>query len=132
MSGPPAAAAESSEVVLLMMTDRGVSSLMANSVKLGADVGIAAGHIGAGVAASTANLSADILTFARSKGLYGGISLDGAVVATRGDLNKAYYGKEVSAPATILVSRKVTNPQAHGLIREVAKIACSAKAAGAC
>ncbi len=51
---------------------------------------------------STANLSADILTFARSKGLYGGVSLKGAVVKIRAGLNAAYYGK----PATPTVSAK--------------------------
>ena len=116
---------QASEVVLLAMTDRGVASLMASSLKLGADVGLAAGPVGVGVAASTANLSADILAFSRSKGLYGGISLDGAVVATREGLNEAYYGKQVT-PTDIFVRREVTNPQAHGLINEVTKIACSA------
>jgi SH3 domain-containing YSC84-like protein 1 len=125
------AGAQASEVVLLIMTDRGVSSLMGNSLKLGADVGLAAGPIGAGAEASTANLSADILSFSRSKGLYGGISLDGAVVATRGGLNEAYYGKELT-PAKILMSREVTNPQARGLISEVTKAACSPHAAGKC
>ena len=116
---------QASEVVLLIMTDRGVGSMMASSFKLGADVGVAAGPVGVGVAASTANLSADVLTFARSKGLYGGISLDGAVVATRGGLNEAYYAKQVT-PTDILVRREVTNSQARGLISEVTKVACTA------
>ena len=122
---------QASEVVLLAMTERGVTSMMANSFKLGADAGVAAGPVGVGIAASTANLSADILTFSRSKGLYGGISLDGAVVATRGGLNEAYYGKEVT-PTDIFVRREVTNPQAKGLISEVTKLACSGGPTGSC
>ena len=122
---------QASEVVLLAMTERGVTSMMANSFKLGADAGVAVGPVGVGVAASTANLSADILTFSRSKGLYGGISLDGAVVATRGGLNEAYYGKEVT-PTDIFVRREVTNPQAKGLIRDVTTLACSAGPKGSC
>ena len=82
---------QSSEVVLLIMTERGISSLMESSVKLGADIGVAAGPVGVGAAASTANLSADIVSFSRSKGLYGGISVDGAVVKTRSGWNNAYY-----------------------------------------
>jgi SH3 domain-containing YSC84-like protein 1 len=116
---------QASEVVLLIMTERGVASMMANSLKLGADAGVAAGPVGAGVAASTANLSADILTFSRSKGLYGGVSLDGAVVATRGGLNEAYYGRQVTS-TDILVRREVTNPQARGLIGEITRVACTA------
>jgi lipid-binding SYLF domain-containing protein len=115
---------QASEVALLLMTERGVAAMMSSSFKLGADVGVAAGPVGAGVAASTANLSADILTFSRSKGLYGGVSLDGAVVATRGGLNEAYYGKQVT-PTDILVRREVTNPQAHGLLTRVTKMACT-------
>ena len=122
---------QASEVVLLAMTERGVNAMMANSFKLGADAGVAAGPVGVGVAASTVNLSADILTFSRSKGLYGGISLDGAVVATRAGLNEAYYGKEVT-PTDIFVRREVTNDHAHGLIGEVTKLACSAGPAGSC
>ncbi len=115
---------QASEVVLLIMTDRGIASLMTNSFKLGADAGVAAGPVGIGVAASTANLSADILAFSRSKGLYGGVSLDGAVVATRGGLNDAYYGRRVNA-TDILVRREVTNPQAEGLISELTRLACT-------
>jgi lipid-binding SYLF domain-containing protein len=122
---------QASEVVLLAMTERGVDSMMASSFKLGADAGVAAGPVGIGVAASTANLSADILTFSRSKGLYGGISLDGAVVATRGGLNEAYYGKEVT-PTDIFVRREVTNSQAKGLISEVTTLACSSGPKGSC
>ena len=115
---------EASEVVLLVMSHRGITTLLTNSFKLGADVGIAAGPVGAGVAASTANLSADILTFSRSKGLYGGISVDGAVVATRGEWNDAYYGKHVT-PTDILVAREVHNPQSVALIDDIAKSACT-------
>ena len=62
-----------SEVVLLAMTDRGVNALLESSVKLGADVAVAVGPVGIGAAASTANLSADIVSFSRSKGLFGGV-----------------------------------------------------------
>jgi lipid-binding SYLF domain-containing protein len=115
---------QASEVVLLIMTERGVAAMMSSSFKLGADVGVAAGPVGTGVAASTANLSADILTFSRSKGLYGGISLDGAVVATRDGLNDAYYGRQVTS-TDILVRGEVTNPQAQGLLSQVAKTGCT-------
>lgn len=116
------AGGDASEVVLLAMTERGVAALLSSSAKLGADVGIAVGPVGMGASAATANLSVDIITYARSKGLYAGISLDGAAVATRDALNKAYYGKEVT-PTDILIRRAVTNPQAAGLIEAIAKVA---------
>ncbi len=113
---------EASEVILLAMTDRGVTSFLGNSLKLGGDAGVAAGPVGIGAAAATANLSADILSFSRSKGLYGGVSLDGAVVAPRASLNNTYYDKNVS-PTDILVRHDVTNAQALSLIEDVTKSA---------
>ena len=113
---------QASEVILLAMTERGISSFLSSSLKLGADVGITAGPVGVGASASTANLSADILAFSRSKGLYGGISFDGAVVAIRRDWNRAYYGQPVT-PTDILIRQEVTNPQAERLIVAVAKTA---------
>jgi len=109
---------QASEVVLLAMTDRGVTALLSNSVKLGADIGVAAGPVGVGASAATANLSADILAFARSKGLFAGISLDGAVVAVRDSLNSAYYGTTVS-PTDILVKRTVMNRHSDRLISAI-------------
>jgi SH3 domain-containing YSC84-like protein 1 len=111
---------EASEVILLAMTERGVSAMLSSNVKLGADASVAVGPVGAGASAATAALSADIIAFSRAKGLYGGISLDGAVVAVRGDWNRAYYGKEVN-PSEILVRRAVSNPQAASLIASVTK-----------
>jgi lipid-binding SYLF domain-containing protein len=113
---------EASEIVLLVMTDRGVSAMLGTTIKLGADVSVAVGPVGAGASAATAALSADIISFARAKGLYGGISVDGSVVAVREALNSAYYGKPVE-PADILVRRTVSNPHASGLIGAVAKAA---------
>jgi SH3 domain-containing YSC84-like protein 1 len=111
---------QSSEVILLAMTDRGANALLQNSFKLGADVGVAAGPIGMGAQAASVNLSVDILTFSRSKGLYGGISLDGAVIAVRGSLHDAYYGKKVST-TDILVRHEVKNPESDCLIQDLMK-----------
>jgi SH3 domain-containing YSC84-like protein 1 len=113
---------ESSEVVLLLMTQRGVTSFLTNSINLGADVGVALGPIGVGASAATANFSADVLSFSRSKGLYGGFSLGGTEVTTREDLNNAYYGKKVTT-MDILIDRLVTNPGAQELIDGIAKAA---------
>jgi lipid-binding SYLF domain-containing protein len=111
---------QASEMILLAMTERGVSALMGNSFKLGADAGVAAGPVGIGAQAATANLSADILSFSRSKGLYGGISLDGTVVAVRDRLNEAYYGKKVT-PTGIFVRHDVRSPQTACLIEGLKK-----------
>jgi len=111
---------EASEVVLLFMTDRGVTTLLTSSLKLGGDASVAAGPVGVGIGAETAVISADIVTFTRAKGLYGGVSLEGAVVAVRKGLNSAYYGSPAS-PVDILVRRSVTSPASTGLVEAVGK-----------
>ena len=116
------AGGQASEVILVALTDRGVAALLSTSAKLGADAGVALGPVGAGAEAATANLSADLVSYSRAQGLYAGISLEGAVVAARDGLNKAYYGKEVT-PTAILVRHEATNPQAAGLIGAVSKAA---------
>jgi len=111
-----------SEVVLLAMTERGVNALLESSFKLGADVAVAAGPVGMGAAASTENLSVDILSFARAKGLFGGISVDGAIVKSRNDWNDAYYGGIVTA-VDIFRKRIPGNPHSAGLLKTASRIA---------
>jgi lipid-binding SYLF domain-containing protein len=111
---------DSSEVILLAMTDRGVNAFLSPNVKLGAGVSVAAGPVGGGASAATANLSADILSFSRSKGAYAGLSLDGAVVAPRGALNDSYYGKDVS-PSDVLVRGAGRKPDSAALITTLNK-----------
>jgi lipid-binding SYLF domain-containing protein len=116
------AGGDAQQVVLLAMTERGVTKLLSATTKLGTDASVAAGPVGAGVTAETAGLSADIISFALGKGVFLGVSLEGAVVGVREALNKAYYGKEVN-PTDILIRRSVKNPQAAQLIGAVAKVA---------
>jgi lipid-binding SYLF domain-containing protein len=114
------AGAEASELILLAMTERGVMALLSSSAKLGADANVTAGPVGVGVAASTANLSVDILSFSRSKGLFAGVAVDGAVVAVRNGLNHAYYGKMCS-PTDIVIRKSVSNAHARTLLERVTR-----------
>ncbi len=116
------AGADAAEVVILAMTERGVTKLLSPQVKLGADISVAAGPVGGGATAATAGLSADLISFSISKGLYGGFSVDGSVVGVRTALNQAFYGKPVS-PTDILIKGTVTSPEADPLIGAVAKLA---------
>lgn len=111
------AGAEESEMVALVMTDKGMRSLLSTSFKLGADVSLAAGPIGAGIGAGTgAPVNADIVTFVRTKGLYGGINLSGTVISVDDERNRAYYGQDAS-PAGILVEGRFKSPDAAPLVR---------------
>lgn len=102
--------AEVAEIILLVMTDRGKERVINSSLKLGADASIAAGPVGAGAKAQTA----DILAFSRAKGVYGGINLEGAVIKQRDAWNEAYYGQAVR-PSDIILRENVANTQAASL-----------------
>lgn len=98
---------ESAEVVMLAMTQKAVDSMLSSSFKLGGDVSVALGPIGGGAKASAdiPTVTGDFVSFAKSKGLYGGLNLEGTVIAVRNSLNDAYYGKSVR-PADIIVNRE--------------------------
>lgn len=109
---------EASEVILLVMSERGMEKLLTSSFKLGADLTLAAGPVGGGQSAQTA----DVYSYARSKGVFAGFSLDGAIVKTKDKFNEAYYQQAVS-PTDILIRKNVTNPHADELRRAVTDVA---------
>ncbi len=107
---------EVSEVIFMLNTEKAVDAILRNEFKLGADASVAAGPVGAGIEASTtSNLGTDILSYARSKGLAAGISLEGAVITARHSRNEAYYGRSAH-PRDILYNNAVNNPGSQGLI----------------
>jgi lipid-binding SYLF domain-containing protein len=108
-----------SENVTLVMTDKGFNSLLATSFKVGGDASVAAGPVGAG---AKSDVVADLITFSRAKGVYGGLNLDGTVVTSNDDWNQAYFGKKVLAP-DVLVRGDVSNKGAAALLNEVAAAA---------
>jgi lipid-binding SYLF domain-containing protein len=115
---------EASEVLMLAMTQKAIDSLLSSSFKLGGDVFVAIGPVGAGAKANAdiPSVTADFISFAKSKGLYAGLNLEGSVVAVRDSLNWAYYGKDVR-PAEIIVKHDVSNSKSAEL-RESLKCKC--------
>ncbi len=71
------AGVEVSEAIIVVMTDKGLNSLLSSSFKMGGDASVAAGPVGAG---AKSTVTADLITFTRAKGVYGGVNLDGTVV----------------------------------------------------
>ena len=106
-----------SEMVTLVMTDKGFNSLLAANFKTGGDASVAAGPVGAG---AKSDIAADLITFTRAKGVYGGLNLDGTLVNLSDEWNKAYYGKAV-LPPDILIKASVSNKGADKLLADVAK-----------
>ncbi|MDX9689190.1 MAG: hypothetical protein EOM37_07310 [Proteobacteria bacterium] len=104
----------SSEIVIAIMTEKGLNAIMDRKVTLGGDAGVAVGELGRGVRAATGiGYKSDMYAFARSEGLYVGVSLEGSVIAPRHTWNQAFYHQPKVAPRDILVRRSVTtNSQA--------------------
>jgi len=103
--------------VALIMTEKALNSLLSTSFKLGGDVSIAVGPVGAGTGAP---ITADMVVYTRSKGLYGGINLDGTVISLDDARNRAYYGRAVT-PVEILVTRSVSNPSGATLAHAIGR-----------
>lgn len=96
----------SSEVVMVIMNQRGLRAIMNNKVKLGADLSVAAGPLGArGETATTGNLVADIYSYARSRGLFAGVSLEGGIVSMNNNYNNSYYGDGFNAEQVLLENK---------------------------
>ena len=105
-----------SEAVTLVMTEKGLNSLLSTSVKLGGDASVAAGPVGAG---AKSDVVADFITFSRSKGVYGGLNLDGTVISITNDWNELYFQKKGILPPDILVRMTAHNKGADRLIAAV-------------
>jgi SH3 domain-containing YSC84-like protein 1 len=85
-----------SDMVFTIMNEGAVDKLISHKVQFGGDVGMAFGRAGVGVGAgTTTRFGEDVYAFSKSKGLYGGMTLDGTVVAPKNDWNEAYYGRPV-------------------------------------
>ncbi len=102
--------ADVSEIILMVMTNKGMNAMLSTEFKLGGDVALAAGPVGASAKAQTA----DVLAYGRSKGAYGGVSVEGALIKPRYEMNDTFYGEGVRL-VDILINQKVSNKQADGL-----------------
>ena len=103
--------AESTDFVILVLNDSGARAMMKNKVKLGADASVAAGPVGRTSEASTSGtMKAQMLSYSRSRGVFGGVSLSGATLRPDGDANKNLYSEKVSAEQ-IVASQGVTMPE---------------------
>jgi lipid-binding SYLF domain-containing protein len=101
---------EATDVVFLVMNGSGAKKLVQDEVKLGADISVTAGPVGRTAEGSTdAQLHAEILSYSRTRGLFAGVSLSGAVFKQDHDANKELYGREVTAK-DILIDAEVTAP----------------------
>ncbi|HEY4043434.1 MAG TPA: lipid-binding SYLF domain-containing protein [Rhodopila sp.] len=107
-----------SQLFMLIMTERGRNAVLDSQIKLGANAGVAVATIGAGIQGSTTTaVGADIVAFAASRGLFGGVALEGSVMATDSQADRSYYGQPFGA-RQLVVQMQGSNPGADPL-REV-------------
>jgi lipid-binding SYLF domain-containing protein len=103
---------QATDFVLLVMNEKGANSVMSSKVKLGADASAAAGPVGRTTSAETdVVMKAEILSYSRSRGIFGGVSLAGSTLRSDGGANKNLYGQELDAKQ-IVREKKVEVPPA--------------------
>ncbi|MFZ0319834.1 MAG: lipid-binding SYLF domain-containing protein [Candidatus Sulfotelmatobacter sp.] len=118
----------STDIVMLFMNDHALQSLMSDKFKVGADASVAAGPVGRNAAAGTdLKLNAEILSYSRSKGIFAGVSLDGAVMQADKSGDKAMYGDDVNRHE-ILDGKVAVPASARALVEELGGYGHVAKA----
>jgi SH3 domain-containing YSC84-like protein 1 len=106
---------EDNQLLMLIMTEKGLNAVLDSQIKLGANASIAVAAYGAGLQGSTTTaIGADIVAFAASRGLFGGIALEGSVMSTDTPWNQSYYGQPYAA-RQLVMQMQGSNPGADPL-----------------
>jgi lipid-binding SYLF domain-containing protein len=94
--------AQAVDVVLVVLSRRGLQNLVSNEFKIGADAGVAAGPVGREASAGTdVQMRAEILSYSRARGLFAGINLNGSSIRGDDDANQRFYGKPLKTADVI-------------------------------
>jgi lipid-binding SYLF domain-containing protein len=105
---------EQAQLVMIIMTDRALRAVERSKFKFGADAGLTVITLGAGVGGATSgNMTGDIILWSKSQGAYGGLTINGSVVAPEDDTNADFYGRDVSVPD--ILANGVSNPETKRL-----------------
>jgi SH3 domain-containing YSC84-like protein 1 len=109
---------QSTDLVLLVMTDVGLKSLFHDRLTLGADASVAAGPVGRDASASTdIGMNAGILSYSRAKGIFAGVSIKGSIIEPDWEANEAYYGSDLSIIDIFFKGKGTISRSAGELIR---------------
>jgi lipid-binding SYLF domain-containing protein len=118
---------EATDFVITVMNDGGARSLLSSKVKLGADASVAAGPVGRTAEASTnGRMQAQMLSYSRSKGVFGGVSLSGSTLRPDNDANENLYGQKVT-PKKIIAGKVPMPAEAQQLIGDLQKSPSASK-----
>jgi SH3 domain-containing YSC84-like protein 1 len=108
---------ESTDIVFLVMNNRGVDALLSSKVKLGGNASAAAGPKGREIGASTdASMRAEILSYSRSRGLFAGVSLEGTSLRPDDEASTQVYGRKLTARSIVTGTRTRTPPSGRALV----------------
>lgn len=119
---------QSTDLVMVAVNDKGFQDLLKSKFKIGADAAASAGPVGRNAKAGTDwKLNAELLTYSRSKGLFAGIDLDGAVVSANDEDTHAFYGSDASYQSILKGSVAVPS-NARAFVSTVAKYFVISKA----
>ncbi|HJQ57192.1 MAG TPA: lipid-binding SYLF domain-containing protein [Vineibacter sp.] len=109
------------EIVLIVLTEKGMNSLLDSKFKFGAEAGVTLVTLGGGVGgATTAAIGADIVAYSKASGLFVGGALEGSYLEPDNDWNALYYGQGAQG-RTIVMDRRFTNPGANSLRQYLAR-----------
>ena len=113
---------QATDLVLLVMNQKGASSILSSKVKLGVDASAAAGPKGRDASADTdAYLRAEILSYSRSRGLFAGVSLEGSTLRPDDDASADVYGRKITAKEIVLEHKVVVPASGRELVRILQK-----------
>ena len=113
---------QATDLVLLVMNEKGASSILNSKVKLGADASVAAGPKGRDASADTdAYMRAEILSYSRSRGLFAGVSLEGSTLRPDNDATADVYGRKLSAREIVMEKKVAVPPSGRLLVRVLQK-----------
>jgi lipid-binding SYLF domain-containing protein len=112
---------QDAQFTMMILTDKGLTAVMDNMFKIGGDTSIAVATLGVGMQGDTTlGFGADIVAYTQARGLYGGISLQGSIMAPRPEWNASYYGKPADSQQ-IVIQMQAINPGADPLRQVLTK-----------
>lgn len=115
---------QATDLILLIMNERGASSILNSKVKLGADASVAAGPLGRDASADTdAYLRSEVLSYSRSRGLFAGVSLEGSTLRPDDDATAEVYGRKLTAREIVLGGKVRTPASGRHLVAVLQKTA---------
>lgn len=112
--------AQSQDLILVVMNERGLNGVLSNHFTLGVDASVAAGPVGRYASTNTdLYMTAMVVSYSRTWGVFAGVALDGAVLTTDNNSNTAYYGRPVTSKEILFGEAVEVQPSSEGLVNDL-------------